>query len=38
MGRDFEFNSTEQDQGQLFPSHRSEALDASDPAFFIHDF
>jgi transposase len=38
MGGDVEFKGYEQDQGQLFPSHLSEALDASDPAFFIDDF
>jgi transposase len=38
MGGDIEFKGYEQDQGQLFPSHLSEALDASDPAFFIDDF
>ena len=38
MGGEIEFKGYEQDQGQLFPSHLSEALDASDPVFFIDDF
>jgi transposase len=38
MGADIEFKGYEQDQGQLFPAHLSDALDASDPAFFISDF
>ncbi|MBW2424333.1 MAG: transposase [Deltaproteobacteria bacterium] len=38
MGGDVDFKGYEQNQGQLFPSHVSEALDASDPVFFIDDF
>ncbi len=38
MGGEIEFKGYEQDQGQLFPGHLSEALDADDPAFFINDF
>jgi transposase len=38
MGVEIEFKGYEQDQGQLFPSHLSDALDADDPAFFINDF
>ena len=38
MGEEIEFKGYEQDQGQLFPAHLSEALDASDPVFFIDDF
>jgi transposase len=38
MGGEIEFKGYEQDQGQLFPTHLSEALDAGDPAFFIDDF
>jgi transposase len=38
MGGEIEFKGYEQDQGQLFPAHLSEALDAGDPAFFINDF
>ena len=38
MGGDADFKSYEQDQGQLFPSHLSEALDAGDSVFFIDDF
>jgi transposase len=38
MGGEIEFKGYEQDQGQLFPAHLSEALDADDPAFFINDF
>jgi transposase len=38
MGDEIEFKGYEQDQGQLFPSHLSEALDSDDPAFFINDF
>jgi transposase len=38
MTSDIEFKGYEQDQGDLFPAHLSEALDASDPAFFINDF
>ena len=38
MGEEIEFKGYEQDQGQLFPTHLSDALDADDPAFFINDF
>ncbi len=38
MGGEIEFKGYEQDQGQLFPSHLSDALDADDSAFFINDF
>jgi len=38
MHDEIEFKGYEQDQGQLFPAHLSEALDADDPAFFINDF
>jgi transposase len=38
MGGDIDFKDYEQDQGQLFPAHLSEALDASDSVFFIDDF
>jgi transposase len=38
MDGEIEFKGYEQDQGQLFPSHLSEALDADDSAFFINDF
>jgi transposase len=38
MGIEIEFKGYEQDQGQLFPSHLSDALDADDSAFFINDF
>ena len=38
MGSEIEFKGYEQEQGQLFPAHLSEALDAGDPAFFINDF
>lgn len=38
MGIDVDFKGYEQDQGQLFPSHLSEALDAGDSVFFIDDF
>ena len=38
MGIDVDFKDYEQDQGQLFPSHLSEALDAGDSVFFIDDF
>ena len=37
MGGDIEFKGYEQDQGQLFPSHLSEALDPGDAVFFISD-
>jgi len=38
MGGEIEFKGYEQDQGELFPAHLSEALDSDDPAFFINDF
>jgi len=38
MGVDIEFKGYEQEQGQLFPAHLSDALYADDPAFFINDF
>jgi transposase len=38
MGGDVDFKGYEQGQGQLFPSHLSEALDPSDSVFFIDDF
>jgi len=38
MGGDIEFKTYEQDQGDLFPAHLSEALDPGDPAFFISDW
>jgi hypothetical protein len=38
MGGGVDFKSYEQDQGQLFRSHLSEALDAGDSVFFIDDF
>lgn len=38
MGGDLDFKDYKQDQGQLFPAHLSDALDASDPVFFIDDF
>ena len=38
MDGDVDFKSYEQDQGQIFPSHLSEALDAGDSVFFIDDF
>ena len=37
MGEEVSFKSYEQHQGQLFPAYLSEALDPSDPAFFIDD-
>jgi transposase len=37
MGREVEFKPYRQHQGQLFPAHLSEALDPSDPAFFIDE-
>jgi hypothetical protein len=37
MGGDVDFKGYEQDQGQPFPAHLSDALDASDPVFFIDD-
>ena len=38
MGGDVEFKGYEQDQGDLFPAHLSEALDPGDPVFFISDW
>ncbi len=38
MGGDVEFKGYEQDQGDLFPAHLSEALDPGDPVFFINDW
>ena len=38
MGGEIEFKGYEQDQGDLFPAHLSDALDPSDPVFFINDF
>jgi transposase len=37
MGSEIQFKEYEQHQGQLFPAHLSEALDPSDPVFFISD-
>ena len=37
MGEEVTFKQYEQHQGQLFPAYLSEALDPSDPAFFIDD-
>lgn len=37
MGDEGLFKPYEQGQGQLFPAHLAEGLDASDPAFFIDD-
>jgi len=37
MGSEISFKGYEQDQGQLFPAHLSEALDPGDPVFFISD-
>jgi transposase len=37
MGSEIQFKGYEQDQGQLFPAHLAEALDAGDPVFFIND-
>ncbi len=38
MGSEIEFKGYAQDQGQLFPGHLRDALDPSDPVFFIDDF
>jgi len=38
MGGEIEFKGYEQHQGDLFPAHLSEALDPSDPVFFIDDW
>jgi transposase len=37
MGGEIEFKGYEQDQGQLFPTYLAEALDPSDPVFFLND-
>ena len=37
MGEEVQFKRYEQGQGALFPGHLSEALDASDPVFFLDD-
>jgi transposase len=37
MGNEVAFKGYEQDQGELFPAHLSEALDPGDPVFFISD-
>ncbi len=37
MGSEIQFKDYEQDQGELFPAHLSEALDPGDPVFFISD-
>jgi transposase len=37
MGDEIQFKGYEQHQGQLFPAHLSEALEPSDPVFFISD-
>jgi len=37
MGSEVPFKGYEQHQGQLFPVHLSDALDRSDPVFFISD-
>ena len=37
MGGEIQFKACEQDQGQLFPAYLAEALDPSDPAFFVND-
>ena len=38
MGGEIGFKWYEQHQGDLFPAHLSEALDPSDPVFFISDW
>ncbi len=38
MGSEIEFKGYAPDQGQLFPEHLRDALDPSDPVFFIDDF
>ncbi len=38
MGGEIEFKGYEEDQGDLFAAHLSDALDPSDPVFFINDF
>jgi len=37
MGSEIRFKLCEQDQGQLFPAYVAEALDPSDPVFFLDD-
>jgi len=37
MGDEIHFKGYEQHQGQLFPAYLSEALDRSDPVFFLDD-
>lgn len=37
MGGEIEFKPYEQGQGQLFPAYLAEALDPSDPAFFVDE-
>jgi transposase len=37
MGGAIQFKAYEPDQGQLFPAYASEALDPSDPVFFLND-
>jgi len=37
MGDESPFKSYEQDQGALFPAFLADALDPSDPAFFVQD-
>ncbi len=37
MRNEIEFKPHEQEQGNLFPSHLSDALDPGDPVFFISD-
>jgi transposase len=37
MGGEIEFKAYEQGQGQLFPAYLAEALDPSDPVFFLDD-
>ena len=37
MGDEIQFKAYEQQQGQLFPGHLRDALDPSDPVFFIDD-
>jgi len=37
MGGEIQFKACEQEQGQLFPAYLAEALDSSEPAFFVND-
>jgi len=37
MATEIQFKAYEQQQGQLFPGHLRDALDPSDPVFFIDD-